>query len=122
MEALRLARAQLNEELRRYAAMGDIPTAADNDGTIMDDTYHDSAWDNLRSSDFQKIAINDGTVRYELRWIRCHVCGLNQPDYQVDKVQCHAACLCCGIRTPHTRNPYERAGWRSFRGKRTRRH
>ena len=43
MEALRLVRAQLNEELRRYAAMGDITTAADNDGTNMDDSYHDSA-------------------------------------------------------------------------------
>ena len=40
MESLRLARAQLNEELRRYAAMGDIPAASDNDGTNMDDSHH----------------------------------------------------------------------------------
>ena len=39
MEALRLARAQVNEELRRYAAMGDIPTASANDGTNMDDSH-----------------------------------------------------------------------------------
>ena len=70
MEALKLAREQLNEELRRYAAMGDIPTAADNNGLIMDDTDHDSTWDNLRPIDFQKVAINDGTIRYGLRWIR----------------------------------------------------
>ena len=41
MEALRLARAQLNKELRRYAAMGDIPTASANDGTNMDDSHYD---------------------------------------------------------------------------------
>jgi hypothetical protein len=103
MEALRLARAQLNEKLRRYAAMGDIQAASDNDGTNMDDSHHDSTWDNLRPIDFQKAAITDGTVRYGIKRIRCHVCGLNQPDYQVEKAQCHAACLCCGIRTPHMR-------------------
>ena len=69
----------------------------------MDDTDHDSAWDNLRAINFQKVSIKDGTIRYGLRWIRCHVCGLNQPDYQVEKALCHAACLCCGIRTPHMR-------------------
>ena len=42
MEALRLARALLNEKLRRYAAMGDIPTASANDDTIKDDSNHDS--------------------------------------------------------------------------------
>ena len=84
MEALRLARAQLNKEFWRDAAMGEIPTAEANNGTNMDDADHDLAWDNLRPIDFQKVAINDGTVRYGLRWIRCHVCGLNQPDYQVE--------------------------------------
>ena len=103
MEALRLAREQLNEELRRYAAMREVPTAADIDGTIMDDAGHDSAWDNLRPIDFQKATIIDVTIRYGLRWIRCNVCCLNQPDYQMEKAQCHAACLCCGIRTPHKR-------------------
>ena len=83
--------------------MGGIPTASDNDGTNMDDSHHDSIWENLRPIDFQKAAITDGTVRYGLRWIRCHVCGLNQPDYQVKKAQCHAAYLCCGLRTPHMR-------------------
>ena len=67
MEALRLAREQLNEELQLYAAMGEVPTAADNDGTIMDDAGHDSAWENLRPTDFQKATIIDGTIRYELR-------------------------------------------------------
>ena len=83
--------------------MGDIPAASDNDGTNMDDSHHNSTWDNLRPIDFLKAAITDSTVRYGIRWIRCHVCGLNQPDYQVEKAQCHAACLCCGIRTPHMR-------------------
>jgi hypothetical protein len=67
--------------------MGDIPTASDNDGTNMDDSHHDSAWEILRLIDFQKVAIDDSTVRYRLRWIRCHVCGLNQPEYQVEKAQ-----------------------------------
>ena len=62
--------------------MGDIPAASGNDGTNMDDLHHDSTWNNLRLIDFQKVA--DGTVRYGLRWIRCHVCSLNQPDYQVE--------------------------------------
>ena len=52
MEALKLAREQLNEELWRYAAMGEVPTAADNDETIIDDEGHGSAWDNLRPTDF----------------------------------------------------------------------
>ena len=52
MEALKLARKPLNEELRRYAAMGEVPTAADNDETIMDDEGHSLAWDKLRPTDF----------------------------------------------------------------------
>jgi hypothetical protein len=52
MEALRLARAQLNKELQSYAAMSDRPAASDNDGTNMDDSHHDSTWDNLRPIDF----------------------------------------------------------------------
>ena len=93
MEALRLAREQLNKELRRYVAIDEVPKAPDNDETPMNDDGHSSAWDNLRPTFFQKATIVDGTFRYGLRWIRCNVCGMNQPDYQVEKAQCHAACL-----------------------------
>ena len=83
--------------------MDEVPKATDNDETLMDDDGHNSAWDNLRPTNFQKATIIDGTIRYGLGWIRCNVCGFNQPDYQVEKAQCHAACLCCGICTPHKR-------------------
>ena len=83
--------------------MGEESKAADNDETLMDDESHGLAWNNLRPTDFQKATIVDGTIRFGHRWIRCNVCDLNQPDYQVEKAQCHAACLCCGIRTPQKR-------------------
>ena len=34
-----MAREQLNEELRRYAAMGEVPNASANDETLMDDFF-----------------------------------------------------------------------------------
>ena len=37
MEAIRLAREQPNNELRRYAEMDEVPRATDNDETPMDD-------------------------------------------------------------------------------------
>ena len=31
------------------------------------------------------------------------MCNLNQPDYKIEKGQCHGACICCRVRTPHQR-------------------
>ena len=49
-----MAREQLINELRRYAAMDEVPKATDDDETPMDDNGHSSAWDNLRPAHFQK--------------------------------------------------------------------
>ena len=43
MEALRLAREQVNNELRRYAAMDEVSKAPDDNETPMDDDGHRSA-------------------------------------------------------------------------------
>ena len=52
---------------------------------------------------FQRAPIIDGTVRVGLKWAKCVVCNLNQPDYKMEKGQCHGACKCYGVRTPHRR-------------------
>jgi hypothetical protein len=58
---------------------------------------------NSRLLEFQRAPILDSTVKVGLKWAKCVVCNLNQPDYKMAKGQCHGGCLCCGVRTPHKR-------------------
>ena len=58
---------------------------------------------NSRLLEFQRAPILNGTIRVGLKWAKCVVCNLNQPDYKMAKGQCHGGCLCCGVRTPHKR-------------------
>ena len=68
-----------------------------------DDALEPSFPYDSRLMEFQRAPIVDGTVRVGLKWAKCVVCNLNQPDYKMEKGQCHGACICCGVRTPHRR-------------------
>jgi hypothetical protein len=89
----------VNNDIQRYAGMVTTTTASgDNDDVVEPDVPYDS-----RLLEFQRAPIFDGTVRVGLKWAKCVVCNLNQPDYKMEKGQCHGACICCGVRTPHRR-------------------
>ena len=89
----------MNSEIQRYANMVTTTTASgDNDDDVEPDVPYDSSL-----LEFQRAPILDGTVRVGLKWAKCVVCNLNQPDYKMEKGQCHGACICCGVRTPHRR-------------------
>ena len=89
----------MNSDIQRFANMVTTNTArGDNDDAVEPDLHNDP-----RLLEFQRAPIQDGTVRVGLKWAKCLVCNLNQPDYRMEKGQCHAACICCGVRTPHRR-------------------
>jgi hypothetical protein len=90
---------EMNSEIQRYANMATTTTASgDNNDAVEPALPYDS-----RLLAFQRAPILDGTVRLGLKWAKCALCNLNQPDYKMEKGQCHGACICCGVRTPHKR-------------------
>jgi hypothetical protein len=65
---------------------------ANNDDAVEPALPHDP-----RLLEFQKAPIQDGMMaRMGLRWAKCVVCNHIQPDYKMEKGQCHDACICCG--------------------------
>ena len=68
-----------------------------------DDAVEPSLPYDSKLMEFQRAPILDGIVRVGLKWAKCVVCNLNQPDYKMEKGQCHGAYVCCGVRTPHRR-------------------
>ena len=98
-EKLVQLRQEVNSDIQRYANMVTTTTAGgDNDNAVEPDVPYDS-----RLLEFQRAPILDGTVRVGSKWEKCVVCNLNQPDYKMEKGQCHGACISCGVRTPHKR-------------------
>jgi hypothetical protein len=94
-----LLREEVNNDIRRYANMVTTTTAnGENDDAVEPALPYDS-----RLLEFQRASIIDGTVRVGLKWAKCVVCNLNQPNYKMEKGQFHGACICCGVRTPHRR-------------------
>jgi hypothetical protein len=91
-ERLVQLRDAVNSDIQRYANMVTTTTASgDNDDAVEPDLRNDP-----RILKFQKAPILDGTVRMDLQWAKCMVCNVNQPDYKMEKGQCHGACICCG--------------------------
>jgi hypothetical protein len=82
----------VNSDIQRYANMvTTITDGGDNDDAVEPDIRNDP-----RILQFQKAPILDGTLRVGLKWAKCVVCYVNQPDYKMEKGQCHGACICCG--------------------------
>jgi hypothetical protein len=99
-ERLIQLREAVNSDIKRFANMATTTTArGHNDDAVELALPYDS-----RLIQFQKASIQDGTVRVGLKWAGCVVCNLNQPDYMMEKGQCHGACICCRVRTPHKKN------------------
>ena len=98
-ERLVQLREAVNSDIQRFANMVTTTTArGDNDDAVEPDLQNDPPL-----LEVERAPIQDGTVRVGLKWAKCLVCNLNQPDYRMEKGQCHAACICCGVRTPHRR-------------------
>jgi hypothetical protein len=70
-----LLREEVNNDIQRYANTVTTTIAnGENDDAV-----------EPRLLEFQRAPIIDGTVRVGLKWAKCVVCNLNQPDYKMEK-------------------------------------
>jgi hypothetical protein len=89
----------VNSDIKPYANMvTTTTTSGDNDDAVEPALRHEP-----RLNEFQKAPIQDGTVKVGLKWAKCVVCNLNQPDYKMEKGHFLGACICCWIHKPHRR-------------------
>jgi hypothetical protein len=108
-ERLVVLREEVNNDIQRCANMVTTTTAnGENDDAVEPALPYDS-----RLIDFQRIPIIDGTVRVGLKWAKCVVCNLNQPDYKMEKWSLymlrgtHPSQKMCGTRRPNSSSSNE---------------